>query len=134
MNAVDHWGLMKKCPLEVNQAVASSEWRRYPRRVGEKMFHCGYRCYLEHRDNIDKECTKDDPINECCYDESGLLATRGNLYGECRGTPDQYDQTKYPVRHGILDNGGIIKSGGPAFRACITTYVHGMMRIQIQFQ
>ena len=63
-----------------------------------------------------QECTKDDPINECCYDETGLLVTPGHLYGGCKGSPDQYDQTKYPLRHGFLDDGGIIKSGGPAFR------------------
>lgn len=70
-----------------------------------------YLCY-----NLDKECTQDDPVNECCYDESRLLVTPGHLYEGCKGSPDQYDQTKYPLRHTILDSGGIIRSGGPAFR------------------
>ena len=107
---IDSWGL-ERCPIEINQARTSSKWRRYAKRSGEVAFHCGYSCYLENRDNLDEECTKDDPINECCYDETGLLVTENHPYGGCRGTPNQYDPGRYPWKHTFQDTGGIEKSG-----------------------
>ncbi len=117
INSVDILGLMRSCPATKKLAQADNRnWRRYPKRSGEKLFHCGFSCYLEKRNNIEKECTENDPLNECCYDEKGLLVTCTHQYAYCKGTPGQYDQTEYPILHTLFDSGGIAGSGLDAFK------------------
>lgn len=124
MNAVDPWGLTATCPL--TQAEADSkpkEWKKYSsgnvvtrsfKRLGEKLFHCGYCCYLENRE-VEDICV-DDPIAECCYDESGILVDENHPYSGCKGSDDQWPADKFPVEHTLFDKGGIRHEGGRAFR------------------
>ncbi len=73
------------------------------------VFHCGFRTILE-----DRAPTPDDPMNECVYDHSGTLVTDSHPNAGCQGTPDQYDSKSHPIKHAVLDSGGIVRAGGPA--------------------
>lgn len=53
-------------------------------------------------------------MNECVYDHSGVLVDDSHPYAGCKGTPDQYDASKDPVKHALIDTGGIVRAGGPA--------------------
>jgi len=114
VNFVDPWGLTASCPLLESQ-IRHTGWRDYApagdwrHRVGEIIFHCGFKCYIEQRDDLDEECTKENPLGECCYD-NGILVQNGG----CQGSPDQYDARRYPRKHTVNDTGGIFSNAGAA--------------------
>ncbi len=78
------------------------------------VFHCGFRTILE-----DRAPTPDDPMNECVYDHSGVLVTDSHPNAGCQGTPDQYDSKADPIKHTVLDSGGIVRAGGPALLSSV---------------
>jgi RHS repeat-associated protein len=98
----------RKCPMRPPEN--DSDWRRYTRRTGEVVFHCGFTCYIEKKAPLTF-----DPQGECCYDEKNALVDECHKYAGCRGTPNQYDADTDPGKHFWSDSGGIVGSGGPAF-------------------
>ena len=77
------------------------------------VFHCGYRGILEKR-----KPSPGDPMNECFYDETGGLVDDKHPHAECGGSPDEYDASggwKDKFLHFLIDKGGIVMSGAPAF-------------------
>jgi hypothetical protein len=100
---------MAACPAHLNDAdPVPSGWKPYFGGTG--WFHCGYRVILENR-----APTPSDPMNECVYDHGGNLVDASHPDARCRGTPDQYDASKDPVKHAVLDSGGILAEGWDAF-------------------
>jgi hypothetical protein len=106
---------MIACPdrLEDRQPTPAG-WQSY--HGDSSWFHCGFRVILE-----DRVPTRDDPQNECVYDHQGALVGPGHPYEGCRGTPNQYDSADAPLRHTLIDSGGIVRAGAPAFA---TSRVH----------
>ena len=77
------------------------------------VFHCGYRGILEKR-----RPSPGNPMNECFYDETGRLVDDKHPHAECGGSPDEYDASgswKDKFLHFLIDKGGIVQSGAPAF-------------------
>ncbi len=103
---------MAPCPQHLNDNdPVPSGWRLYPGPTA--VFHCGFRTILENR-----APSRDDPMNECVYDHSGILVDNTHPYAGCRGTPDQYDSSASRVDwilHGTIDSGGVVREGLPAF-------------------
>ncbi len=103
---------MAACPAHLNDNdPVPPGWRLYPGPTS--VFHCGFRTILENR-----APTRDDPMNECVYDHSGVLVDDTHSYAGCRGTPDQYNSSAGPldwVLHGTIDSGGVVRQGVPAF-------------------
>ncbi len=98
---------MVPCPGAYSSPPPSG-WKPY--HGDSSVFHCGFRGILE-----DRIPTPDDPQNECFYDFSGRLVDESHPFSGCRGTPNQYDSARDPIRHGLIDSGGILRSGGGAF-------------------
>lgn len=100
---------MAPCPAHLADTDPTpAGWKPY--HGDSSVFHCGFRGILELR-----APTADDPMNECFYDHSGALVDEHHPYAGCRGTPDQYDSARDPIRHATIDSGGIARAGFPAF-------------------
>jgi hypothetical protein len=99
---------MAACPSHLNDwDPTPAGWKPY---FGNSaIFHCGFRGILENR-----APTPGDPMNECFYDHAGTLVDDSHPYAGCKGTPDQYDASKDPIKHAVIDAGGIVRAGGPA--------------------
>ena len=106
VDLVDPWGLTLDSPSAPPRKNPS--WYRYPKRSGEIIFHCGYECYLEKRnpEDIDNAQCVNDPIGESCYDENEQLVDDTHPYSGCKGTPDYWPASYFPVEHTIFDKGG----------------------------
>jgi hypothetical protein len=100
---------MAACPSHLGDAdPVPPGWKPY---FGDtSVFHCGFRTILE-----DRAPAAGDPMNECVYDHSGTLVDDSHPYAGCKGTPDQYDSKKDPIKHATIDSGGIVRAGAPAF-------------------
>jgi hypothetical protein len=100
---------MAACPSHLADAdPVPPGWKPY---FGDtSVFHCGFRTILE-----DRAPAAGDPMNECVYDHSGTLVDDSHPYAGCKGTPDQYDSKKDPIKHATIDSGGIVRAGAPAF-------------------
>ena len=110
---------MLACPSTLlNTDPTPSGWQAY--HGDPSWFHCGFRGILE-----DRTPTPADPQNECFYDHSGTLVDGSHPYAGCRGTPNQYDSDRDPIRHTFSDTGGIWHAGGPAF---VTSRVYDLLR------
>ena len=111
---------MAPCPAHLNDDdPVPPGWRLYPGPTS--VFHCGFRTILENRTP-----TRDDPMNECVYDHSGVLVDDTHPFAGCRGTPDQYDSSAgilSMIAHGTIDSGGVVRQGVPAF---ITSRVYDL--------
>jgi hypothetical protein len=100
---------MSLCPHELQEDNPTpSGWKPY--HGNSCVFHCCYRGILE-----DRMPTPSDPQNECFYDEHGALVDTNHPYAGCGGTPNQYDSSRNPIRHALIDRGGIVRSGWGAF-------------------
>lgn len=99
--------VMKPCPPTLPSEHDMEGWRPYPHNPA--WFHCGYDGILE---NVPARPER--PMNECFYDESGVLVDENHEYAGCGGTPDQYDGRTQGWDHTWKDEGGIWKAGGPA--------------------
>ncbi len=109
---------MVACPDRLeDQQPTPTGWQSY--HGDSSWFHCGFRGILE-----DRVPTPDDPQNECFYDHQGTLVDRSHPYAGCMGTPNQYDSANAPARHTLIDEGGIVRAGLPAFT---TSRVHSVM-------
>ena len=100
---------MLACPPRLTESDPTPPgWRPY---YGDPtVFHCGFRGILE-----DRAPTPADPQNECFYDHSGALVDETHPYAGCRGTPNLYASERDPIRHALIDPGGIARAGAPAF-------------------
>jgi uncharacterized Zn-binding protein involved in type VI secretion len=103
---------MKPCPPTLPDADEMEGWQPY--HGNSAVFHCGYDGILE-----DRSPTPGNPMNECFYDEQGVLVDENHEYSGCRGTPDQYDSKANPWKHTFEDEGGIRKAGAPALAESI---------------
>jgi hypothetical protein len=102
---------MVRCPEHLDDTDPTpAGWQSY--HGDSSVFHCGFRGILEDRTPIPS-----DAQNECFYDHAGTLVDLAHPYAGCRGTPNQYDSSQSPVRHALIDTGGIVQAGGPAFVA-----------------
>ena len=100
---------MVPCPAHLADTDPTpAGWKPY--HGDSSVFHCGFRGILE-----DRAPTRDDPMNECFYDHSAVLVDTSHPYAGCGGTPDQYDSARDPGRHTVIDSGGILRAGLPAF-------------------
>ena len=103
---------MAACPVRLSpKDPIPPGWKSY---FGPSwVFHCGYRGILEKRPP-----SPGNPMNECFYDETGRLVDDNHPHAECGGSPDEYDASgswKDKFLHFLIDEGGIIQSGAPAF-------------------
>ena len=103
---------MAACPVRLSpKDPIPAGWKSY---FGPSwVFHCGYRGILEKRTPA-----PGNPMNECFYDEAGRLVDDNHPHAECGGSPDEYDASgswKDKFLHFLIDEGGIIQSGAPAF-------------------
>lgn len=103
---------MAACPARLSpKAPIPTGWKPY---FGPSwVFHCGYRGILEKRTP-----SPGNPMNECFYDETGRLVDDKHPHAECGGSPDEYDASgswKDKFFHFLIDKGGIVQSGAPAF-------------------
>jgi Domain of unknown function (DUF4157) len=98
---------MLACPATLHGPTPPG-WQSY--HGDSSVFHCGYRGILE-----DRSPTRDDPQNECFYDHSGVLVDENHPFSGCGGTPNQYDSSEHPILHTLIDSGGIVRAGVPAF-------------------
>ena len=103
---------MAACPGRLSpKAPIPTGWKPY---FGPSwVFHCGYRGILEKRTP-----SPGNPMNECFYDETGRLVDDKHPHAECGGSPDEYDASgswKDKFLHFLIDKGGIVQSGAPAF-------------------
>jgi hypothetical protein len=103
---------MAACPARLSpKAPIPTGWKSY---FGPSwVFHCGYRGILEKRTP-----SPGNPMNECFYDETGRLVDDKHPHAECGGSPDEYDASgswKDKFLHFLIDKGGIVQSGAPAF-------------------
>ena len=89
--------VMATCPAS---PPTTSGWKPYA--GNPVVFHCDYRTFLE-----DRTPTRENPIGECSYDESGSLVDDNHSYSGCKGTPDQYFSGTDPIKHALFDSGGI---------------------------
>ena len=62
-----------------------------------------------------KSTTYDLRIPQKSYDHNGALVDEHHPFSGCRGTPNQYDSSQHPILYALIDSGGIVRSGGPAF-------------------
>lgn len=116
VNFSDSSGLTASCPPDVKLARAIKQgFTRYPKRIGEEKYHCGYECYIENREG---GYCPEDPGAECCYDEKGALVDENHKYPKCGGSNDDYlckGITETPIdciKHaGPGDRGGIWERG-----------------------
>jgi hypothetical protein len=100
--------IQRMAPCPSSPDPVPSGWKPYH---GDScIFHCCYRGILE-----DRRPTPDDPQNECFYDNRGNLVDQNHPYAGCGGTPNQYDSASDPLRHALIDRGGILRSGLGAF-------------------
>ncbi|MFL6211744.1 MAG: DUF4157 domain-containing protein [Pyrinomonadaceae bacterium] len=100
---------MATCPprMEAHDPVPPG-WKPY---YGNSCwFHCCYHGILE-----DRRPTREDPQNECFYDENGVLVTASHPHAGCAGTPNFYDSESETAGHIFLDPGGIWQRGWGAF-------------------
>ena len=99
---------MAPCPRSLRDSDPPPPgWKPY---FGDtSVFHCGFHTILE-----DRPASPSDPMNECVYDHSGTLVDDSHPYAGCKGTPDQYDSKKDPIKHATIDSGGIVRQGVPA--------------------
>jgi Domain of unknown function (DUF4157) len=107
---------MEACPPRLPASVPTG-WQPY--HGNSSVFHCGFSGILETRIP-----TRGNPQNECFYDHSGVLVDESHPYSGCRGTPNEYDSSDSPKSHAILDSGGIVRAGLPAF---VTSRTHDLI-------
>jgi hypothetical protein len=103
---------MAACPARLSpKDPIPTGWKPY---FGPSwVFHCGYRGILEKRTP-----SPGNPMNECFYDETGRLVDDKHPHAECGGSPDEYDASgswKDKFLHFLIDKGGIVQAGAPAF-------------------
>jgi hypothetical protein len=103
---------MAACPARLSpKDPIPAGWKPY---FGPSwVFHCGYRGILEKR-----KPSPGNPMNECFYDETGRLVDDKHPHAECGGSPDEYDASgswKDKFLHFLIDKGGIVMAGAPAF-------------------
>jgi hypothetical protein len=103
---------MAACPARLSpKDPIPTGWKAY---FGPSwVFHCGYRGILEKRTP-----SPGNPMNECFYDETGRLVDDKHPHAECGGSPDEYDASgswKDKFLHFLIDKGGIVQAGAPAF-------------------
>lgn len=103
---------MAACPVRLSpKDPIPTGWKSY---FGPSwVFHCGYRGILEKR-----KPSPGNPMNECFYDETGRLVDDKHPHAECGGSPDEYDASgswKDKFLHFLIDKGGIVQAGAPAF-------------------
>ena len=103
---------MAACPVRLSpKDPIPAGWKSY---FGPSwVFHCGYRGILEKR-----KPAPGNPMNECFYDETGRLVDDKHPHAECGGSPDEYDASgswKDKFLHFLIDKGGIVQAGAPAF-------------------
>jgi hypothetical protein len=103
---------MAACPASLSpKDPIPTGWKPY---FGPSwVFHCGYRGILEKR-----KPSPGNPMNECFYDETGRLVDDKHPHAECGGSPDEYDASgswKDKFLHFLIDKGGIVQAGAPAF-------------------
>ena len=100
---------MAECPPALARSdPVPSGWKEYQ---GDPcVFHCCYRGILE-----DRQPTPDDPQNECFYDNAGRLVDEDHPRADCGGSPNQYDSKSDPIKHALIDEGGIVSKGWGAF-------------------
>jgi hypothetical protein len=103
---------MAACPARLSpKDPIPTGWKPY---FGPSwVFHCGYRGILEKRTP-----SPGNPMNECFYDEAGRLVDDKHPHAECGGSPDEYDASgswKDKFLHFLIDKGGIVQAGAPAF-------------------
>lgn len=100
---------MVPCPPRLAaSAPIPSGWKPY--HGNSCIFHCCFRGILENR-----RPNPSNPQNECFYDNRGILVNEAHKYAGCRGTPNQYDSASNPIKHAVVDRGGIVRSGVGAF-------------------
>ena len=104
--AISEGGAQAACPKNLAEAEKSSDLYRYPTRYGELLFHCGYVCFIS-------KTSDNSLINECCYDEKGVLVTDDHEFSGCKVILNEYQQ--HDLRHTFFDSGGILKSGWNAY-------------------
>lgn len=91
-----------KCPLFLDPTAPPPDgFKGYP--FNSRVFHGGYRGIVE-----DRVPSPANPCQECFYDSQGFLIPPG---GPGAGTPDDYDGSKDPIAHAVLDRGGILRAG-----------------------
>ena len=108
---ISSYGAMKPCPKRPPEN--NPLWKPYS--GDSSVFHCGYRGYMEA--NIIPSFTR--KMNECFYDENGILVDENHKYSKCGGTPDAYDSSAGILDkflHGTIDPGGVAFEGLPAYR------------------
>lgn len=101
--------IMPPCPDGYLQTdPIPNGWQRY--HGNSSWFHCQF-------DGLLQNCKPagDSRQNECFYDHAGNLVDENSKYSGCRGTPNDYDSEKDTFKHAILDRGGVLMSGVPAF-------------------
>jgi Domain of unknown function (DUF4157) len=102
---------MAACPAALSSSAAPpAGWKPY--HGDSNWFHCGFRGILE-----DRHPTPQNPQNECFYDQHGALVDEHHKDAGCRGTPNQYDSATDPIKHALIDTGGIVQQGPGAFVA-----------------
>jgi hypothetical protein len=102
---------MLQCPDKPPNTY-DKNWRSYEETGNPEIFHCGYNGFLEAMEKPPGSLT-----NECFYDEMDNLVDENHPHAACGGTPDEYppDSLENKVKHTIIDKGGIVRSGVPAF-------------------
>jgi hypothetical protein len=100
--------IQNECPETLPSQIPDG-WKPY---YGDSsVFHCGFTGMIE-----DREPTIFNLQNECFYDHSGGLVNESHEYSGCAGTPNDFDsQYFFGIPHLLLDRGGIVGSGLPAY-------------------
>jgi hypothetical protein len=86
------------CPADLDAAKSDPSLKHYPKRSGEVIFHGGGTGFLGKEETWQRECA---------YDSKGALQL-----GPFEGSLNQWDATKYPLRHTFDDLGGIVSKYG----------------------
>lgn len=108
---IQSYGPMKACPKTPPRN--NPDWKPYS--GVSSVFHCGYEGFLEA--NIIPSYQR--KMNECFYDEKGILVDKNHKYSKCGGTPDAFDSgagALDAILHSTVDPGGILFEGIPAFK------------------
>lgn len=102
---------MKACPKMPSRN--NLDWKPYS--GDSSVIHCGYEGFLEA--NIIPSCQR--KMNECFYDEKGILVDKNHKYTKCGGTPVAFDSgasTLGAILHSTVNPGGILFEGISALK------------------
>lgn len=102
---------MKACPKMPPRN--NLDWKPYS--GDSSVIHCGYEGFLEA--NIIPSCQR--KMNECFYDEKGILVDKNHKYTKCGGTPVAFDSgasTLDAILHSTVNPGGILFEGISALK------------------